>query len=214
MSGHPKAEVLSAYLDRELVGGEEARLVDHLTECARCQQRLDGLRGVVAKLHSVQTATVPQFLHDSMPHLISLEERPRNLLDRFENRLKRIHIPAASVPLIFALVMTFAVVVYFFTWGAYSSRQGATEVVVVPGGGVADDSSRTAVGECSFVLEEESWRQEGLEADSWREVDVESAEGSRILEAEPALGELLQGGRSVLLSWQGEALLLGGAAEP
>ena len=109
--------------------------MDHLTECARCQQRLDGLRGVVAKLHSVQTATVPQFLHDSMPHLISLEERPRNLLDRFENRLKRIHIPAASVPLIFALVMTLAVVVYFFTWGAYSSRQGATEVVVVPGGG-------------------------------------------------------------------------------
>ena len=86
--------------------------------------------------------------------------------------------------------------------------------MVVPGGGVADDSSRTAVGERSFVLEEESWRQEGLEADSWREVDVESAEGSRILEAEPALGELLQGGRSVLLSWQGEALLLGGAAEP
>ena len=167
----------------------------------------------MAKLHSVQTATVPMFLHDTMPHLISLEERPTSLVDRFENRLKRIHIPAASVPLIFALVMTLAIVVYFFAWGAYSTRQLATEVVVAPVGAAAD-GSRTVVGERSFVLEEESWRQEGLVADSWREVDVRSEEGSRILELEPALQELLQGSRSVLLSWRGETVLLGPAAEP
>ena len=73
MTVHPETELLSAYLDRELVDRETRRVEGHLSECRRCQQRLDGLREVVAKLHRVESARFPRFLYDQITHRIPLE---------------------------------------------------------------------------------------------------------------------------------------------
>ena len=118
MTVHPETELLSAYLDRELVERETRRVEGHLSECLRCQQRLDGLREVVAKLHRVESVPIPRLLYSQIPHRISLESRPQGLMDRFENRLRRFYFPQSSIPLTFALVIALVVVVYFFVWGA------------------------------------------------------------------------------------------------
>ena len=131
MKAHPETQLLSAYLDRELVDRETRRVEGHLSECLRCQQRLDGLREVVAKLHRVESAHFPRFLYDQIPHRISLESRPQGLIDRFENRLRRIYFPESSIPLTFALVMALVVVVYFFVWGADRVRQRSEATVPV-----------------------------------------------------------------------------------
>ena len=123
MTAHPETELLSAYLDREVVERESRRVEGHLSECLRCQQRLDGLREVVAKLHRVESARFPRFLYDQIPHRISLESRPQGLVDRFENRLRRFYFPESSIPLTFGLVISLVVVVYFFVWGADRVRQ-------------------------------------------------------------------------------------------
>ena len=147
-----------------------------------------------------------------MPHRISLEDRPASLLDRFENRLKRLYVPRATIPLIFALVMALALIVYLFSWGAYRSQQPVEPVVIAPGAlGAAATSS---MGERSFILEGRRWRQQSLEGSEGRPVATSSEEGRRIVEAEPQLEALLANGSSVLLFWQGEAVELRGTDPP
>ena len=227
MNGHLRADILSAYLDRELVRQEEARVEVHLEDCDQCQRRLDGLRRVVAKLRSVENSTMPPFLAETLPHRISLMDRPRGVFEHFESRLKRMYLPKASVPLIFVLVVTLAVIVYFFSWGAYRSQQPSASVVVVPSGGQPGSSAggqpgssavdqpgssavvrRTVVGGRSFVLAGDVWRQEGV-VEEGRLVVTSSNEGRLLLEAEPELVGLLLEAPRVLLVREEEALLLG-----
>ena len=119
--------------------------------------------------------------------------------------MKRLYVPRATVPLIFALVMALAFIVYVFSWGSYRSQQPATSVVVAPATAIADVEA-SGIAPRSFVLDGARWRQEGLETTEGRPVATDSAEGRRITEAVPQLEALLTNGRTVLLSWEGGAV--------
>ena len=44
---HLSLEILSAYLDRELIAAKTGEVEEHLAGCSKCQTRLHGLRRVV-----------------------------------------------------------------------------------------------------------------------------------------------------------------------
>ena len=135
-------------------------------------------------------------------------------MDRFENRLRRLYVPKASIALIFGLVIALAAVVYSFSWGVYRFRQSTSGVSAEAATSDVPRGEGIDVGERSFVLEEDRWRQTGLEATEGRFVSEGSVEGRRLLMSEPGLEELLQDERSILLAWKGEILVLGPAPAP
>ena len=207
MSAHLESELLSAYLDEELRDNEQRRVQVHLESCDHCQQRLDGLRRVVARLHSVGAAAVPPFLPSTLPQRISLQERPESLLDRVEARLGRMYVPKASIPLIFALVVTLAAVVYVFAWSVHRA-QTPQDVGAASGEGVVPRGAPVELGDRTFEFVGDGWRQIGLPDGPARSVTGDSEEGRAVLAAHPGLEALLQGAGSVALRWEGEPLLL------
>ena len=56
----PTLEELSAYLDHELDVATEARVAEHLSTCAECQLRLDGLRETAYAVRSLPMETPPR----------------------------------------------------------------------------------------------------------------------------------------------------------
>ena len=208
MSAHLGSALLSAYLDEEVAERDAQRVEGHLSECLRCQQRLDGLRRVVAKLHRVPTANLPYFLQSQTPQRISLQQKPERLFDRLDGQLRRLHWPESSIPVTFALVMVLAMTVYFFTWAVHRQRQPGTSILVAPGGLEATTES-VELGGLIFTLRNGVWYQRSLgEVSSGRWIGLSSADGKEILASEPGLGELLERSDGVHLWWRGEPVLL------
>lgn len=145
MSGHLAAEVLSAYLDKELVGHESELAEDHLSDCPDCRQRLDRLRRVVSRLHRVDAAVVPPYLAARIPALISGEARPKSLVDRFEARLQRLYFPLSWTSLAFGLVMILVLTVYYFVWAV--DRHEASVGSTLPSEGTVRPSAPDSDGE-------------------------------------------------------------------
>ena len=56
----PTLEELSAYLDHELDGATQARVAEHLSTCAECQLRLDGLRETAYAVRALPMETPPR----------------------------------------------------------------------------------------------------------------------------------------------------------
>lgn len=56
----PTLEMLSAFLDHELDGSEQARVAEHVASCDDCQSRLDGLRQAAHAVRALPLETPPR----------------------------------------------------------------------------------------------------------------------------------------------------------
>ena len=214
MSAHLAHDVLSAYLDEELVHRDSRRVETHISECQQCRQRLDGLRRVVAKLHRVEATAVPDFFSDQLQHRISLAARPTGLADRLDSRLQRLLLPKSTIPLLFALVMVLVMTVYSFFWAVHRYQRNRASVVVAPESIDGGLLARQELGGRVFVLENGKWREAALGQDQvGRPIESSSLEGQRLLTAEPDLAVLLDSGEGVLFRWEGDVVRLFRAAE-
>lgn len=209
MSGHLAAEVLSAYLDEELVRRKSEYAEDHLSHCPDCRQRLDGLRRVVSRLHDVEAAVLPPYLSGQIPALISLEATPKSLVERFEARVQRLYLPQSPIPLAFGLVMALVMTVYVFSWAVQERKSGRfsvpNEKVPIESG----PSEEVVLGSVLFVRRGSFWHQASLGKTSpSRRIAVSTEEGTRVVETMPGLTELLHESSGAVVAWQGEVVLL------
>lgn len=207
MSGHATAEVLSAYLDQELPRPQLRLVQTHLEECAACRDQLQGLRRVVGRLHSLETLAPPPVLAQQVQRRIALDGgRPKGLVERLERRLGGLPLEP-SVAVTFALIFSFAVILYLFGW--WVGDRGGTTVLVPPVSAEANGSLVEVDGRL-FELEGDLWMERGLDPEApARLVTVADAEGLALLERYPRLASWLVTGRSVRLSLEtGEVVQL------
>ena len=201
MSTHLATDMLSAYLDQELAERQSGRVEEHLSECAGCQQRLDGLHRVVLELQGAGVPTVPSTVLSGLRHRLRAGHQPRGFLEGFEGRLRELAIPQTSMVMTFVLVMTLVGLVYVFVWGVdrHRSRSQPTDPV---------RASEALVGDREFVLNEGIWVEKQLIG---RQVDRALIDGSadftELLGAEPQLGNLLRTA-DVVVDWNGETVRL------
>jgi hypothetical protein len=139
MNHHAAVEVLSSYLDAELPQAEQARVERHLEDCARCRERLSGLRRVVERLENLKRSAPPAHLGQSIEHRVRLEVRREDLLERLERQVERWTTHSAMMP-IFALVLALAVIIYLFALGVERSQRGTTIISEPSGTAPASDS--------------------------------------------------------------------------
>jgi hypothetical protein len=205
MSGHATAEVLSAYIDQEL-SRPQLRLVEtHIEACEECRERLRGLRRVVGQLHRLETVAPPPVLAQQVQRRIALDGgRPKGLVERLERRLGGLPLEP-SVAVTFALVFSFAVILYLFGW--WVGDRGGTTVLVPPISAEANGSLVEVDGRL-FELEGDLWVERGLDPQApVRTVTVAEAEGLALLERYPRFVNWLVAGRSVRLVLEtGEAV--------
>ena len=209
MSGHLASEILSAYLDEELVPRESDHAEDHLSDCPECRQRLAGLRSVVARLHGVQTGALPPYLSGQATALISLEATPKSLIDRFEARMRRLYFPQSTIPLAFGLVMALVMTVYVFTWAVHETKSARS---AVPDESTSVDSvpvQEVLLGSARFVRQGSIWQEVSVgEASPGRRIAVSTEEGAQVLETMPGLAGLLVSSSGAVVTWRGEVVLL------
>ncbi len=213
MSGlHLTADVLSAYLDRELPAPEAVRVEEHLEGCDRCRHQLDGLTTVVGRLRGLERLAPPQILEMDVQRRIALTAPRRNWLDQFDLRLGRLPVQP-GVMVTFALVFAFAAILYTFAQGL-EDHQPSTIPVVFGTAEIADPTAPTLW----------TWQDGAWQAGSWaaepeaeiEQVERDSAEWRGILVREPALRDLvprLEPGDLIRLS-SGDLLELGPVSEP
>ncbi len=155
MTSHLATDVLSAYLDRELAQRQAVRVERHLVDCAACQQRLDGLRRVVADLKRAGAPTMPSTVVAGLRHRLRAEQQPRGFLQRFEDRLREMAIPQTSIVLVFALVMTLVGLVYVFVWGV--DRAGARRDQRVDPAAGLESVEEVVLSGRTFVRSGDAW---------------------------------------------------------
>ncbi len=113
MSSHASAELLSAYLDRQLAEQETADLESHLDHCRECHGRLQGLNNVVANLRHLERQAPPPTLDMAVARRIALAGERKGTLDRFEEGLEAFQ-RRSSLMLWFAVVFALVLITFFF----------------------------------------------------------------------------------------------------
>ncbi|MDX1382875.1 MAG: zf-HC2 domain-containing protein, partial [Thermoanaerobaculia bacterium] len=164
MSAHPATELLSAYLDRELVARERLAVEAHIEECHRCQHRLEGLRRVVAHLQEVPTSRPPMTLAHSVETHVARALRERRL--RPGRTLRGIALPHPAVGLGFALTVGLAIVLVLFTQLAPRGGDDRSRVILTPSSSAPGlpDGQAVIAGDRRFVLRGGVFVQGGLAA--------------------------------------------------
>ncbi len=164
MTTHASAELLSAYLDRELARREARRLEEHLETCADCSVRLDGLRRVVASLQGLHRVAPPSTLEQTVARRIALADDRVGLLDRLEEGMSLLSRQNPMLSM-FAVVIALALFIYFFS-SALHQRENATIPVIfkdppaagVPAAGVP--AAGVPAGAAAAISElPERWRE-------------------------------------------------------
>lgn len=117
MTAHASAEILSAYLDRELPAPKVDRLEEHLEDCPRCRAHLDSLTRVVGHLQRLERTAPPPILADRVARRVNLE-RARvvgrgGMVERIESKLGRVPVQS-SILSTFSLVFALAAILYLF----------------------------------------------------------------------------------------------------
>ena len=195
---HLPADLLSAYLDRELTDQERRRTEGHLDDCTACRERLEGLRRVAVGLRSLDRVAPPAVLEHGLQRHLALDAKERGLRGRLEERSLAPRRLPTHFGLVFATVIALAAILYLFTQEIGRQPNGPNQART-PG------SERPAV---AFEREGPFWRQEGLVGDPVRTLDAGSEEGLMLLREVPALLALVEGSGGVLLEVDGEVVLL------
>lgn len=216
MTAHASTEMLSAYLDRELAGGEVRHLERHLEDCPRCREHLESLSRVVGNLRRLERAAPPPLLAGAVARRVALEGRPRGLVEKLEGQLSGQPLQS-NVLLYFALILALAAIVYFFTAGVDFLEHRSIPVVVASPEASAEferlrelrAAGRAEVAGRIFLLEGGVWRQEGLaDPEPAAEMTAASEEGRALLDRHPELADLLATGRAVVLEDGGRVVRL------
>ncbi len=214
MSTHASAELLSAYLDRQLVEPEARQLEQHLDRCPECDVRLEGLRKVVKNLQSLEQLATPLALEQTVARRIALSDERESLLDRFEQTMS-IFNRQSPILASFGVVIALALFIYFFSYTLHLRENALTPIifedppVAVPSADVAAGSRLDIAGRNLVWSEGGLWIEEGvgLEAVS-RALAVSSEEGQAFLSEHPELVDLAKLDRVVVLAIGGEVVRL------
>lgn len=190
-SSHATVELLSAYLDQELVGSEVHHLEDHLEQCAECHSRLEGLRKVVASLRRAERHDPPVDLEMAVARRIALAGQRESMLDRFETRLSIFNRQSTLLPL-FAVVIALAVFMYLFAVGVEKHQNQRIPVIFGTPDTVENGSGETRrTAERVLRFEGGVWLEDGVSRDQvGRTVELDSDEGRRWLAEHPLLEQL------------------------
>ena len=216
MSTHASAELLSAYLDRQLARQEAQRLEEHLETCSECHVRLDGLRRVVTSLQSLHQVAPPSTLEQAVARRIALADDPVSLLDRLEEGMSLFNRQNPILSM-FAVVIALALFIYFFSFTLAQYEESRMTPVIFqdlpPAAATADGvavGSRLEVADRQLTWSADGlWLEEGVSVEAVsRAIALESDEGTALLAAHPELSDLAGLGRSVVLAVDDEVVRL------
>ncbi len=223
MSTHASAELLSAYLDRQLVEPEARQLEEHVESCRQCLVKLEGLREVVTDLKSLEPLPVPDDLEQAVARRITLSDRSPSLLDRFEDGMS-IFNRQSPILSMFGVVVALALFIYFFSYTLHLRETATTPVIfenppgAVPAEPPEADSPSHAGGVPMELLaadrrlvwsEEGQWIEEGVDAGAVsRTLSLDSEAGRELLAAHPELAGLTDLEHGVVLEVDGEVVRL------
>ena len=218
-----QTELLSAYLDDELRPAERAKVEALLVGSNEAKAKLEGLRQTQQNLRAVEkTAPPPTLDYRNLRRLASLQERERGLLDRLEN-----HLPGmgrqSSLLLLFALIVTFGLALYSFSYSQWRDPREMLPVVLdpppelkapIPKPENYRDGQTAFVAGKIFQRQGKVWYQEGLgDRTEARPVTLDGGEGRRLLAKRPDLRGITQLGE-VVMEVNGEILRLIPADRP
>ena len=203
MSSHASAELLSAYLDQQLVAPEARQLEDHIERCHDCHTRLEGLRTVVTNLQKLDPISTPDGLEQAVARRIQLTDRQPNLFDRFEDSMS-IFNRQSPILAMFGVVIALVLFIYFFSYTLHLRENTTIPVVFkdLPTAGDEPLGSRLILGDRLLIWTEGGlWVEEGLSADEVdRTLAIDSEEGREFLAAHPELGNLTDLDRSLVIA--------------
>lgn len=237
MTTHATAEVLSAYLDHELLADESVELEEHLESCSDCAARLAGMRSVVTRLHQLERLAPPNALDQLVARRIALSDEPRSLLDRLEDGLSGFQ-RQSNMLMLFAVVIALAVIMLLFAHALERAAndtipvvfEGSATIAAPPGEPAADPAAGSglilqrhgedyvAVGEegsrleiAGRVLERrgQAWIERGLDPEAPAlAVDWGTRAAEDLLAEHPGLIAVESLGEPVRLRLDGRAVLL------
>ncbi|MEM7350985.1 MAG: zf-HC2 domain-containing protein [Acidobacteriota bacterium] len=218
MSSHASADLLSAYIDRQLVADEARQLEEHLENCQQCNVRLEGLRRVVDSLQGVHQLAPPVGLEQTVARRIALADERTSLLDHFEQGMSLLNRQNPILAL-FGVVIALMVFIYLFSYSLHLREESSPTIPVTfgpappPSGaatdGIAVGSQVTVAGRQLLWAEEGLWVEAGVDAgDAARSLTLDSDDGRAFFDNHPELSDLAELGRSVVLRVEGEVLRL------
>lgn len=216
MTTHASADLLSAYLDHELVEPEARQLEEHLDRCSECHVRLEGLRKVVGHLQSMEQLATPLTLEQTVARRIALSAENDSLLDRFEQNMS-IFNRQSPILAMFGVVIALALFIYLFSYTLHLRETSTTPViwedppasVAQPVNEVAEGSRLTIAGRELVWSAGGLWVEEGVDASALgRTLSVDSEEGRAFLAEHPDLAGLATLERSAVLEVGGEIVRL------
>ena len=216
MSSHASADLLSAYIDRQLIAREAQQLEEHLETCQQCNVRLEGLRKVVASLQSTRQLAPPSTLEQTVKRQIALVEDRPSLLDHFEQGMSLLN-RQNPILAMFGVVVALMLFIYLFSYTLYLRENSSIEVtfqrppaaVESATEGLALGSQLTFAGRQLVWSEGGLWVEEGLRVgDVGRTVAIDSDAGHELLAERPQLATLSELGHSVVLRIDGEVVRL------
>ncbi len=186
---HLTDDLLSAFIDEELISQERRKVDNHLKECDRCQAQLKSLRRVSQSLRSLESLAPPSTLDMVVQRHLSIE-RPKRWSERHASRF-RIPISTPTL-LLFTVVFGFAFLVFQVSQKVdeVEQRTPSSDLVMVV---------TQRVGERVFMGEGDGFREtvtQGEPVDRevlWGDEDVRE-----LMEKEPDLKKLA--GREVILA--------------
>lgn len=203
MTAHANAEVLSAYLDRELPASEAERLETHLRECRRCRDHLESLTDVVAGLHRLERVEAPQMLAAHVRRRVALERRAEGLggwLDRLEKRLAGVRMDSMTYTLA-AVVLALAAMSYLFIEGMEQMERRRAPLVIT------STVPWTVPG--AFEQRGDAWWPSGAPTDAPLVATYAAGapEAQAIFEERPEIEKLLSD-ETALVVWNGDGELV------
>ncbi len=210
MSTHASAELLSAYLDRQLVEPEARQLEEHLGRCPECDVRLEGLRKVVTNLRNLEQLATPLDLEQTVARRIALSDERESLLDRFEQGMS-IFNRQSPIFASFGVIIALALFIYFFSYTLHLRENALTPVIFEdPPFAETTVGSRLDIAGRHLVWSEHGlWVEEAVDPEAVRRtLLVDSEEGRALLSEHPELAELAELDRGVVLAVDGEVVRL------
>ena len=214
MSTHASAELLSAYLDRQLVEPEARQLEEHLDRCSECHVRLEGLRKVVKRLQSMEQLATPLSLEQTVARRIALSDDRESLLDRFESSMS-IFNRQSPILATFGVVIALALFIYLFSYTLHLRETATTPVIwedpptAASVADVAAGSRLEIAGRQLAWSEGGLWVEEGVDAETAaRTLALDSEAGRAFLAEHSELADLATLDRGVVLRVGGEVVQL------
>lgn len=226
MTAHPGCadpELLSAYLDGELAGGELRQVEGHLAGCPACADRLAGLHRVVGSLAGLERAVPPPALGLEVARRAARARRQPYSLEQLEERLRTL---GGAPPLLtgFAVVLALATLFFLIAYGVERQGDRGTSIVVLDPEtsreveAVLEDRDPWTRRVASRLFERrgDRWVEASLAVGSGLEADppvdlaigADSAEGRERLARNPGLASLLEDAVAVVFVDRGETVAL------